>query len=235
LTFSGECRADEHTKHHIHESPPVMTIPLIVLAFLAIVGGVVGIPFLEGGSKIHSFLSPAIGHASHSAAGPAEAGHSSLEFILMGVSVGAGALGIFLAALMYYAPLRSFAPSFWTAENMAGSFSGIHKLLYNKYYVDEIYDAIIINPIKRFCGWCLSFDLGIIDGIVNGAAWITRLLSWVSHKFDIYIVDGLVNSMATFVNFNSSVWRRLQTGYLQNYAFIFVLGVLIALVRALLG
>ena len=236
LTFSGECRADEHTKSHIHESPPVMTIPLIVLAFLAIVGGVVGIPFFEGGSKLHSFLSPVIGHTSHGAAeAVAEAGHGSLEFILMGVSVGAGALGIFLAALMYYAPLRSFAPSFWTAENMAGNFSGIHKLLYNKYYVDEIYDAVIVNPIKRFCGWCLSFDLGIIDGIVNNAAWITRLLSWASHKFDIYIVDGLVNSIATLVNFNSSVWRRLQTGYLQNYAFIFVLGVLIVLLRALLG
>ncbi|MBI5492029.1 MAG: NADH-quinone oxidoreductase subunit L [Deltaproteobacteria bacterium] len=241
LTFSGECRADEHTKHHIHESPAIMTVPLMILAFLAIVGGVVGIPFFEGGSKLHHFLSPVLSHGSHAAAAVEGAGeavaeaHSSLEFILMGVSVGAGVLGIFLAGLMYFPPLKSFAPSFWTAENMAGTFSPLHKLLYNKYYVDEIYDAVIVNPIKRLCGWCLSFDLGVIDGIVNSAAWITRFISWVSHKFDIYVVDGLVNSMATLVNFNSSIWRRMQTGYLQNYAFIFVLGVLIVLVRVLLG
>ncbi len=242
LTFSGECRADEHTKHHIHESPAIMTVPLIILAFLAIVGGVVGIPFFEGGSKLHHFLSPVLSHGSHGAAAIAEGAgeaageaHSTIEFILMGVSVAAGVLGIFLAGLMYFPPLKSFAPSFWTAEKMAGTFSPLHKLLYNKYYVDEIYDAIIVNPIKRLCGWCLSFDLGVIDGIVNNVAWVTKFISWVSHKFDIYVVDGLVNSMATLVNFNSSIWRRMQTGYLQNYAFIFVLGVLIVLVRVLLG
>ncbi|MDP2688655.1 MAG: NADH-quinone oxidoreductase subunit L, partial [Deltaproteobacteria bacterium] len=171
MTFTGECRADEHTRHHLHESPSVMTVPLIILAFLAIVGGVVGIPFLEGGSKLHHFLSPvfgaghevaaAVSHGAHGvavAAGPvaheavaavagnggahmAEAAgvmeHAALdmEFILMGVSVGAGVLGIFLAALMYYAPMRSFAPSFWRAEVIADTFSGLHTLLYNKYYV----------------------------------------------------------------------------------------------------
>ena len=265
MTFTGECRADSHTKEHLHESPSVMTVPLIILAFFAIVGGVVGIPFLAGGSKLHHFLSPVFGHGAATAAaavshGPGEAiaavagegahiaesaagaagaagyaAHSSLEFILMGVSVAAGLIGIFLASLMYYAPMRALAPSFLRPEVIAGRFSALHTLLYNKYYVDEIYDAVVVNPVKRLCAWSLSFDLGIIDGIVNNTAWSTRLTAWFSHKFDIYMVDGLVNSLATAVNFNSGIWRRLQTGYLQNYALIFVLGILALVVRALMG
>ncbi|MFQ5736594.1 MAG: NADH-quinone oxidoreductase subunit L, partial [Thermodesulfobacteriota bacterium] len=272
MTFTGKCRADEHTKQHLHESPSVMTVPLIVLAVLAIVGGVVGIPFLEGGSQLHHFLSPvfggghevaaaaishgaaAVGNGAHGAvaavaggaheavsavagggAHMAEAAHDNTEFILMGVSVGAGVLGIFLAALMYYAPMRSLAPSFWRPEVIADTFSGLHTLLYNKYYVDEIYDFLVVNPLKRFSAWCLSFDLGVIDWIVNFAGWFTRFTAWLSHKFDIYIVDGIVNSMATVVSFNSGIWRRLQTGYLQNYAFIFVIGIIALVVKVLVG
>jgi len=273
MTFTGECRADDHTKHHLHESPSSMTLPLIVLAALAIVGGVVGIPFLEGGSKIHHFLSPVFGHGAHeavavvthgahaaaatighgaheavaavagaggvhmaAAAGAAEhAAHGNMEYILMGVSVGVAVFAIFLAALMYYEPFKSFAPSFWRPEVIAGTFSGIHTLLYNKYYIDEIYDFLFVNPIKRFSSWCLSFDLGVIDWCVNFAGWFTRFVAWLSHKFDIYIVDGIVNSLATIVRFNSGIWRRLQTGYLQNYAFIFVLGVIVIIVKVLVG
>ena len=153
----------------------------------------------------------------------------------MGVSVGVAVFAIFLAALMYYEPFKSFAPSFWRPEAIASSFKGLHRLLFNKYYIDEIYDYLVVNPIKRFCDWCLSFDLGVIDWFVNFAAWATRLTAWASHKFDIYIVDGLVNSMSTLVTYNSSIWRRLQTGYLQNYALVFVVGVLIIIVRVLLG
>ncbi|MDP2690718.1 MAG: hypothetical protein Q8P48_11485, partial [Deltaproteobacteria bacterium] len=78
-------------------------------------------------------------------------------------------------------------------------------------------------------------DLGVIDWFVNFTAWFTRLAAWFSHKFDIYVVDGIVNSMATVVSFNSGIWRRLQTGYLQNYAFIFVIGIIVIIVRALMG
>ncbi len=258
MTFSGTCRADAHTKEHLHESPSTMTVPLIVLAVLAVVGGVVGIPFFAGGSRLHHFLAPVFGHGvehtaaavshgahlalasmaeggAHVAEAAGEAAHGSMEYILMVVSVVVGISGIFLAALMYYAPMRSGAPSFLNPELIAEKFSGLHKLLYNKYYVDEIYEAIIINPIKRICAWCWSFDLGFIDGIVNGAAWCTRLASWLSHKFDIYIIDGLVNSLATLVSVKSGIWRRLQTGYLQNYALVFILGVIALIVRAMIG
>jgi NADH-quinone oxidoreductase subunit L len=74
-----------------------------------------------------------------------------------------------------------------------------------------------------------AFDLSVIDGLVNGTGWFTRFTAWLSHKMDIYLVDGLFNSMATLVDSNSGFWRRLQTGYLQNYALILALGLVLIL------
>ncbi|MBI5238499.1 MAG: Na(+)/H(+) antiporter subunit D [Deltaproteobacteria bacterium] len=89
-----------------------------------------------------------------------------------------------------------------------------------------LYDTMALNPAKRLASSCSAFDIGIIDGFVNLAAWFTRFGAWVSHKFDIYIVDGAVNSLATLVGFMSGIWKRLQTGYVQNYALIFVIGLI---------
>ncbi|MBI5236784.1 MAG: NADH-quinone oxidoreductase subunit L [Deltaproteobacteria bacterium] len=234
MTFTGKCRADEHTKHHIHESPGSMTVPLIVLAVLAAIGGLVGIPFIfADGTALHQYFAPVFSHGAHAVVA-AEAGHG-LEILLMAVSVAVGVSGISIAALMYYAPARKYAPDFLAPEKMAETLAPAHRLLYNKYYIDELYDYLIVNPIKRLCRYCLDFDLGVIDGIVNGAGWLTRFTAWVSHKFDIYIVDGLVNSAATFVSFNSLVWRRMQTGYLQHYALIFVIGLILIVGGALLS
>jgi len=235
MTFTGECRADEHTKHHIHESPAVMTIPLIVLAFLATVGGLIGMPFFAGGSPLHNYLAPVFEHGAEAARAVEESGVSSIEYILMAVSVAAGVSGITLAAIAYYEPWRERRPSFLDPETVSQRFNGLYTLLYNKYYVDEIYGALIVNPSKGLARACLSFDLGVIDWLVNSAAWATRFIAWVSHKFDIYVVDGIINSFATLVEFNSGVWRRLQTGYLQNYALVFILGVIILIGRILLG
>ena len=232
LVFAGKCRADEHVRQHIHESPKVMTNPLIVLAALAIIGGVVGIPFFEGGSPLHHYLEPVFGkNVAHPIAAltgnPQSAAHASLEWLLMGISTAAGLLGILLAALMYFEPFKSRGPSFINPEVLSVKFKALYALLSNKYYIDEIYDALIVNPIKRLCRLCFSFDLAVIDGLVNGAGWMTRFAAWLSHKFDIYLVDGIFNSMATMVDFSSGFWRRLQTGYLQNYALIFVVGLLL--------
>ncbi len=95
--------------------------------------------------------------------------------------------------------------------------------------VSELYNSIILKPKDKFAYLCWSFDIWIIDGIVNGAAWLTRVIAWGSHLFDIYIVDGLINSAATLVEANSGQWRRLQTGYLQNYAWIIIFGLLLIL------
>ncbi|MBI5885396.1 MAG: NADH-quinone oxidoreductase subunit L [Deltaproteobacteria bacterium] len=241
MTFTGECRADEHTKHHIHESPKSMTVPLIILAVLAVTGGVVGIPFFEEGTAAHHFLNSVFSHGAAvvnhqgAAAHDSEAIYGGLEFILMIVSVCVGALGIFLASLMYYEPMKKYAPSFWKAEVMASKFSGLYTLLYNKWYVDEIYDACIVNPIKRACAACLRFDLGVLDGMVNGAGWLTRFAAWLSHKFDIYVIDGLVNSMATGVSLDGRILRRLSSGQIQHYALVFVLGLIVIFGGFILG
>jgi NADH-quinone oxidoreductase subunit L len=237
MVFTGPNRSGAHTRRHLHESPNVMTIPLVVLAVLALVGGVVGIPFFKGGSPLHDYLSPVFESGAQSLIHAPEvspAGHGSLEFFLMGLSSAVGLAGILLAALFYLEPFKSKLPAFLNPDTIGQKFKKIYTLMYNKYYVDELYDAMVVNPIKRLSQYCFSFDLSVIDGIVNGAAWFTRLTAWLSHKFDIYIVDGLVNSLATLIDFNSGFWRRIQTGFLQNYALIFFIGLLVLVGSVLL-
>jgi NADH-quinone oxidoreductase subunit L len=228
--FSGRCRADAHIRQHLHESPKSMTLPLVALAVLAFCGGTVGIPFFKGGSPFHHYLMPVFAggiHSPISAQGASQPGHPGLEVILMGVSSTAALLGIVLAALMYFEPWARHAPLFLSPAGISKRFGAIYRLLGNKYYIDEIYGASIVDPVKRLSRYCLSFDLSFIDGLVDGSGWLTRFVAWVSHKIDIYLVDGAINSMATLVNFNSGFWRRLQTGYLQNYALMFVLGLIL--------
>lgn len=102
-------------------------------------------------------------------------------------------------------------------------------------FVGELYDNMILGPAKRLAGFCYVFDLGIIDGIVNLAAWLTKAVAWLTHKFDIYVVDGIVNSAATLTGCSGGAWRRMQTGYLQNYALVFILGLLIIAGSILFG
>ena len=159
MTFFGECRADEHARHHLHESPPSMLIPLVVLAALSIVGGWVGLPLhVLWGDRFGEFLSPVFG------------GHTlphmsmSTEVMLMLASVGIAATGFGLALLMYV--LRPSLP-----RQLAESIPGFYRLLLNKYYVDEIYDLVFVRPTLAFAGWLWSWiDIGVIDAAVNGTA-----------------------------------------------------------------
>ena len=236
MVFTGASRADAHTRDHIHESPSVMTVPLIVLAVLAAVGGVAGLPFFKDGSPLHHYLSPVFagGDLHHGAiSAHAPAAHDATAFMLMGVSVVAAAAGILLAALLYFEPFQRRAPSWFHPEALAKRFARLHRLLVNKYYVDELYAKLFVDPLNRAARYCLAFDLTVIDGLVNGTGWLTRLTAWLSHWFDIYVVDGLVNSLATLVATNGRFWRRLQTGYLQNYALAFVVGVLVMIAGVL--
>ena len=223
MTFFGDSRVEEEAAHHLHESPPVMTIPLVVLAVFAVIGGFVGIPS-EGGSIFQNFLEPSL-RTAHEAVQGVEAGGGDMESILMMISIIVAFSGVGIAAFMYSNRLRSYLPEALSPESLSKRFEGLYTLLYNKYYVDEIYDALIVIPIKRLSQWLLRFDLVIIDGIVNGVAWIARFIAWLSHQFDIYVVDGLINSAATLVEVKSSIWRRSQTGYLQNYLLIMAIGI----------
>lgn len=214
LTFYGEPRMDHHTAEHVHESPRSMTVPLIILAVLSVVGGFAGVPKLLGGPlpfDIYGWLEPVTGsmHGGETAVEPSHA----FEALLMLGSIAVAVIGILIATFMYRKQ-----PAF--ADRLANQFPVLHRTLYRKYYVDEIYDFLIIQPIKKLClalGW---FDLHIIDGIVNGSAWMTVRTALVSTWVDINIVDLLVNLAGAIVTFFGGMLRKVQTGLVQNYGLI---------------
>jgi NADH-quinone oxidoreductase subunit L len=116
-------------------------------------------------------------------------------------------------------------------ERLAASWPRLYRLIYNKYYVDQIYDALFVNRAKDLGTTLGAFDRGIIDGLgVNGAGWVTRTTSRLSIVWDKWIVDGLVNLTAAIAQMLSFPVRMLQTGLVSSYALLIVLGVL-----ALLG
>jgi NADH-quinone oxidoreductase subunit L len=176
-----------------------MAIALVLLAIGSVVAGVVGIPHvLGGGNRIETFLEPsfrAVGVAETAIAGAAEAhGEAGTELALMALSVVVALAGIGVATMIY---LRR--PG--TADALAQRFSGVHRLLLNKYYVDEIYNAVIVQPIKTISTGVLwrGVDAGLIDGTVNAVGLVVR--GW------------------------SAVLRRLQTGSVRAYAMSLFVGV----------
>jgi NADH-quinone oxidoreductase subunit L len=212
-----------HAWHGPHESPTLMTAPLMVLALGAAVAGYVGIPAALGGSNaIEHFLEPV--YVAESAAHAEEGEHAvahlshAAELGLMAFSVLIAGLGIALAYHLYVRrPKRS--------EELAANWAGAHRVLTNKYYVDEAYDATVIKGTMSGARGLWAVDRYVVDGAVNGAGWLTRALAWVSHVLDKYIVDGLVNLFAWICAEGSYVFRRGQTGLIQNYAVASLFGV----------
>lgn len=160
LTFYGKFRGSHHTEEHIHESPKAMTLPLVVLAILAAVGGLLNIPHVFGGNEwLAHWLTGANVTQNH-----LELSHST-EFTLMGVSVLAAVVAIILAYSKYVkkaeVPVADEAPR-----------SALEKLSYHKFYLDEIYDTIIRKPLDAFSNFFYKIiDNKVIDGLVNGLGW----------------------------------------------------------------
>ncbi|MBI3794538.1 MAG: NADH-quinone oxidoreductase subunit L [Nitrospinae bacterium] len=198
LTFHGESRVDHEVEHHLHESPFIMTLPLIILAFLATVGGFLGMPLLEGANVLHNFLGPVFAGA-HGASAHAEAAHNVGEEVgLMVFSLAVAIVGIFVAH-------HFFIKDKPAAERIQKKYSGIHGLIYNKYYVDEIYDFLFTRPI-------VVFSREVLHKVV-----------------DVQIIDGFVNGTGSFFAGLSRFAKRFQSGFVRDYAFTMVLAfVLIA-------
>ncbi|NLT65805.1 MAG: NADH-quinone oxidoreductase subunit L [Acidobacteria bacterium] len=219
LTFWGKERMDEHTRHHIHESPKRVVYPLAALAVLSIVGGFVGFPAWTGiANRFEHFLEPILmlPEASHSAAH-----HSAAqELLFTGLSVAIAAAGIFLAYRFYV--LRP-----GTAGAVTAKIKGFYTLVYNKYYVDQLYDALFVNRTKD-AGRALFFiDSKLVDGLVNFVGAGTRGTSFVSKLFDTYIVDGLVN-LVGWINMRlNRIATAFQTGLVQRYALLAVVGIIV--------
>ena len=170
LAFFGFSRVSPQVEHHIHESPKTMTVPLMILAALSIVGGWFALPTLWGEqSPFESFLEPVMRGVLPGTVTVKFARHSLLvEWLLMGISVGIAALGIWLAYDLYIK-----RPQLHT--KVSASWPRLHNLLIHKYYVDEIYDALFVNRIKDLSTAFALFDGKIIDGVfINGAAWLAR-------------------------------------------------------------
>ncbi len=194
MTFHGKSRVDHEVEHHIQESPNVMTMPLVMLAFLAAIGGFVGLPAVMGTNIMHEFLGPVfVSHESHAGA----AHHTAeLEWILMGISLAIAISGILLARNLYI--ISTDIP-----ERLASRYRAIHKLIFNKYYIDELYDAAFVNPIKNI-----------------SASFLWKI-------FDVKIIDGIVNDTADFFKEFGQLLRRYQTGLVRNYAFSMLFGGLV--------
>jgi NADH-quinone oxidoreductase subunit L len=211
-----------HAWHGPHESPRLMTVPLIVLAVGAVLAGYVGIPAALGGSNaIEHFLEPSfVAEASHG-----EEGEHAVAHLSHAAELGLMALSVLLAmgaiALAYHLYVRRPEKS----ERLAADFAGAHRVLTNKYYVDELYDATAVKGTMSGARGLWTVDRNVVDGAVNGTGWLTRASAWVSNVVDKYVVDGLVHLVASICAEGSYRFRRVQTGLIQNYAVATLFGV----------
>ena len=130
------------------------------------------------------------------------------------------AAGFFIAYRVYIARPE-------LAERLALTARPAYQVLLNKYYVDEVYDALFINRAKDVGNVAAAFDLAVVDGAVNSAGWTTRFTAEVSRLWDLWVIDGLVNILAFAVKVLSYPVRVLQTGVVQSYALLIVLGLLV--------
>ena len=188
ITFTGSFRGTEEQKHHLHESPSTITIPLIILAVLSIIGGFVGIPevLMQGGDRVTKFLSPVI---------PVRAGEGvshATELSLMALSTALVAITVLVAWFRF------------RKSNFPES-KGISRVLENKWYVDELYEKIIIKPLNK---------LGVFFNSV----------------FERSIVDGIVNGVGKVIIYSSRQVRFLQSGQVGSYILLMVLSMLLIFV-----
>ncbi|MBI3313424.1 MAG: NADH-quinone oxidoreductase subunit L [Candidatus Omnitrophica bacterium] len=207
LTFFGKLR---NHKIHAHESPAVMTLPLWVLAIGSIVVGLPGSPWAH-----HWFQSFIVG-GHHSGGEP-----TSGNFVII-TSLAVGFGGLFFAALFYLTNLG-------LPEKVAGLFKPLYVASQNKFWFDEIYNAIIVRPFLALSRALFGFDQKVIDGAVNGVGFLTLWKSNIHYWIDKHIVDGLVNLVGHITQIFSAILRRIQTGLVQNYLLIVFLSVLLIL------
>jgi NADH-quinone oxidoreductase subunit L len=225
LTFFGYCRADEHIEKHIHESPRAMTVPLMILAGLSLIGGWIGWPSALGGeNRFERFLEPILTGVL-SETGAVKIVHHALakEILLMLASLAVAFAGIWLAYELYSSCRVS-------PELVARKFPKFYQLLLHKYYVDEIYDAALVERTKDLGTLLGRLDANVIDGVgVNGAGWLARFISTLSMWWDKWIIDGLLNFTAKFTQLLSFPVRYLQTGLFSSYAMLILVGLVVLL------
>ena len=188
ITFHGQFRGTEEERHHLHESPAPMTLPLVVLAILSIVGGFVNVPevFTHGGERLNEFLAPILKKGAHTEL--VEVSHST-EWILMGLTTAIAVIAILIAWNRY----KNYREEKET---------GVSRLLENKWYVDELYDSVIVRPLN---------GLG---------AFTNRFLEKSG-------IDALVNGVGRAVGYGSRQLRWLQSGQVGSYVLLMVISMVL--------
>jgi NADH-quinone oxidoreductase subunit L len=209
LTFFGTSRMDQHTEEHVHESPMVMVGPLMALGVLSIVGGFLGFPPEHG--WIHQFLAPVAG------AGGEHDVSTGLVLMLMMIATGIALLGWGFAH--YFYSVNVSAP-----DRLAAKFQAAYRILLNKYYVDELYDLLWVEPTKKLGFLFDWFDRTVIDGLVHGVARLADLAAAGSTWAEKYIIYGGLNVIGYGNHLAARQWRQLQSGMVHHYAAIIVAG-----------
>lgn len=226
LVFFGENRADHHTQEHLHESPPVMTYPLIVLAVGTVLVGLLGIPHALGGSlRFEQWLEPVFAGAGHAGGhGPAAHGHGVpvMEYVLMLASVGIALSGVLLSARLYH--WKTLSPDVFASVGGGR----LYTTIFNKYYIDEIYAATFVRFSLFVSRLWSTFDRIIIDGIVDGTAKVISGVGSIVGRFDNGIIDGLINVAANATFALGNRLRQVQTGGINVYLYMIVGGVAVA-------
>ncbi|OLD28838.1 MAG: hypothetical protein AUJ04_00600 [Acidobacteria bacterium 13_1_40CM_3_55_6] len=279
-----------HGAHTPHESPPSMWVPLVALAILATVGGLIGVgpvfKFITGSEhpgkrlNIVNWIEPIIwnpqtrafgkeeqveatnepGKPPREAAAPLASSASSTleqqrraeieggemitpygtvgfnlahaieqrtsrsltEWLFIIISLIVAGMGMALGGLFYV--WRPALADIWAAR-----LAPLYRASYNKYWIDEFYGMAFTRRTMDLARAVFAFDSKVVDGGVNGSAWLTRLSSRITGGTDKYLVDGLVNAIAGFiVRLMSPIVRAVQTGFIQNYALVMVIGLLVA-------
>ncbi len=241
MTFTGQPR-DEHVHEHAHESPWMMTTPLVLLAIMSVCvawGWPLHLPEESWlGQQLQQHSQPKLitpGEAIH----PGEAGHPEGEehahshkvdvdfaketqaahensSVVGYITFAVVLIGLAFAVVMYYR--RDLDPA-----DAAEQFPGVHAFLIHKWYFDEVYSALIVRPGLAIAHWCRAFDGSVIDGFVNFLGRFNVNVSAWSGRFDRGIIDGSVNLLAD-VSYAIGAWlRNLQTGYLRSYVLFLAL------------
>jgi NADH-quinone oxidoreductase subunit L len=184
ITFTGKFRGTHEQEHHLHESPAAMTIPLVILAVLSVVGGFVGVPEALGGDhQLAQFLSPVVKSAEHAL-------EHSTEYLLMGLS----SVLVIVSILFAWFRFRNYKGE--------GEATGFGKVLQDKWYMDELYQSAIVNPLKSLAGF--------FDRIIEKKG-----------------IDGFVNGVGKAVSYGSRQMRLVQNGQVGIYVLLMVIGMLV--------
>jgi NADH-quinone oxidoreductase subunit L len=212
MTFHGANRTGEQERHHLHEAPWVMTVPLIILAFLSVVGGWINVPEAIGHMPVlgwvphsewlHEWLHPITAPADDVLA--SNVGEFAHQSPLGGGEALWALLSFAVASIIIVLTTRALGRRVVDPAVGAAAPRGFRKVLYNKWYVDELYDRTVVRPLLAVSRASWRFiDETLIDGLVNGAGYLSRFAGWSG--------------------------SRLQTGQLNTYAFAIVVGVLVVL------